>query len=354
MRAQKLHSSEHPETRMDAGVTPAYLKQGKVVFMSLLYDIRAKALDGVSDQSVKNYKAWTAYFCDFARDQGITKTKQLGSLDDKKALINAYVEKLSSEGKSPATIHSYISPICKAFDIKSPGKGRPWEGIEKPERTAKSISKGRMPDLVNPRAQKDLNNPKYARVVSGAEILGIRRGEFSKVTYIRLEKDVCGYDCAVIKGKGGKIQHQRIMPEDLQRMKELAAGHTGKQRIFSDEELKNKINLHAFRREHAQKLYYHYVDQIQKGKSDQLRDELRATWKEYHPQNRPKQDAEAWRQFEKDLTGYQGEYKLRGGNADRARQAGLSPVLNRLAVMCVSVFHLAHWRPDVTVTNYMM
>lgn len=322
--------------------------------MSLLYDIRAKALNGVSGQSVKNYKMWTAYFCDFAREQGITKTKQLGNLEEKKALINNYIEKLQSEGKSPSTIHSYISPICKALDIKSPGKGRAWAGIEKPKRTSISISKGRMPDLVNPRAQKDLNNPKFERVRIGAEILGLRRGEFKKVVSIRLEKDVCGYDCAVVRGKGGKVQHQRIMPEDLPRMKNLAAGFSGKQHIFSDEEMKNKISLHSFRREHAQKLYRYYVEQIKNGKGDQLRDELRATWKAYHPQNRPKQDAEAWKQFEKDITGYNGIYKLRGDNIDRARQCGLNPTLNRLALMCVSVFHLAHWRPDVTVTNYMM
>lgn len=322
--------------------------------MSLLYDIRAKALEGVSGQSVKNYKMWTAYFCDFAREHGITKSKQLGNIENKQKLINQYIEKLSAEGKSPSTIHSYISPICKGLDIKSPGKGCAWEGIEKPKRTSISITKGRIEDLVNPRAQKDLSNPKFSRVVAGAEILGIRRGEFEKVVSIRIQKDICGHDCAVVKGKGGKIQHQRIMAEDLQRMKDLVAGFSGKQHVFSKEEMNNKINIHAIRREHSQKLYKYYVEQIKNGKADQLRKELRLTWKAYHPQNRPKQDAAAWKQFEKDLTGYKGIYKLRGDNIDRARQCGLDPTLNRLALMCVSVFHLAHWRPDVTVTNYMM
>lgn len=33
---------------------------------------------------------------------------------------------------------------------------------------------------------------------------------------------------------------------------------------------------------------------------------------------------------------------------------GKSGVFDRLALMCVSVWHLAHWRLDVTVKDYML
>ena len=47
-------------------------------------------------------------------------------------------------------------------------------------------------------------------------------------------------------------------------------------------------------------------------------------------------------------------YKLRGENLRKARALGLPEEYNRLALMCVSVLHLSHWRLDVTTTNYLV
>lgn len=47
-------------------------------------------------------------------------------------------------------------------------------------------------------------------------------------------------------------------------------------------------------------------------------------------------------------------YKLRGNNYQKAIEQGKEMEYNRLALMAVSVFHLSHWRLDVTVTNYMI
>ena len=38
----------------------------------------------------------------------------------------------------------------------------------------------------------------------------------------------------------------------------------------------------------------------------------------------------------------------------KAEKNGLPVVYDRLAVMAVSVFHLSHWRCDVTVDNYLL
>ena len=324
--------------------------------MSLIYDLRVKVLSSLKtdhDLTVRQYKKDLGKFAEYCKSENITKTKQLGSLQERVNLINRYVEHLESRGLKPDTIHTYIVPVCKALDINPPGKGKAYP-INKPRRRALSIDKGRMPDLKNPRHLKDLSNPKYARAVAGAEILGLRRAEMAKVTSIKIEKDICGYDCVVIKGKGNKIQHQRILPVDMPRMVDLISCCTGNQRVFSKAEMLNKINFHSIRRNHAQKLYKYYCNRIKNGEADKLRSELLSTWHAYHPQNRPKQDAIAYKQFVRNVSDYNGVYKIRGDNLDRARLSGVNPCLNRLAIMCVSVFHLAHWRPDVTVRNYIL
>ena len=47
-------------------------------------------------------------------------------------------------------------------------------------------------------------------------------------------------------------------------------------------------------------------------------------------------------------------YLIRGENLEKARALGLPDTYNRLALMAVSVFHLSHWRLDVTITNYLL
>ena len=49
-----------------------------------------------------------------------------------------------------------------------------------------------------------------------------------------------------------------------------------------------------------------------------------------------------------------GIYYLRGLNRKLALEHNLPVAYNRLALMAVSVFHLSHWRLDVTVCNYIL
>lgn len=48
------------------------------------------------------------------------------------------------------------------------------------------------------------------------------------------------------------------------------------------------------------------------------------------------------------------KYRIRGENAKIARENGLPVIYDRVALMMVSVFHLSHWRNDVTIKNYMI
>ena len=77
-------------------------------------------------------------------------------------------------------------------------------------------------------------------------------------------------------------------------------------------------------------------------------------WDALHPQNRPVQDVRALERFKKDLYDYDDVYVCRGEVKQALLSANKPTVYDRVALMAVSVFHLAHWRPDVTVKNYMI
>lgn len=48
------------------------------------------------------------------------------------------------------------------------------------------------------------------------------------------------------------------------------------------------------------------------------------------------------------------KYFLRGDNKVRALKDGRPINYDRAAMLCVSVFHLSHWRNDVTASHYML
>lgn len=50
----------------------------------------------------------------------------------------------------------------------------------------------------------------------------------------------------------------------------------------------------------------------------------------------------------------EGNYYIRDNNHRLALAHGLLVKYDRLALMAVSVFHLSHWRNDVTVANYLL
>ena len=47
-------------------------------------------------------------------------------------------------------------------------------------------------------------------------------------------------------------------------------------------------------------------------------------------------------------------WDAKGASKQRAMELGRPTSYDRLALLAVSVFHLSHWRLDVTVSNYMI
>lgn len=138
-------------------------------------------------------------------------------------------------------------------------------------------------------------------------------------------------------------------------MKRIVAEPKGKGgRILDDKEIGSHINYHEIRREVARKSYDYYRDRTQNDPdyTRGLKVELVKRYMEMHPKKPTRKQAIKW---VKDMIGLsEGQYILRGGNKQKAIESGKPVVYDRLSLLAVSVFHLSHWRLDVTVNNYML
>ena len=299
------------------------------------------ALKGITDnQTVTAYKKDCKLFAAYCKEQGVKRPDQLQWKE--KELLQGYEKELEASGYSPATIHRRLAAPCKATGIS-------MSEIEKPKRTSGKITRSRN-EKANRQGKREIEDERYSRLVTFQRAVGIRRAELARLTAIDLTTDESGYLCVyVAKGKGGKRQLQRILPEDEITVLEIFQVAEPGQKLFSPEEMQNKIDLHGLRREHAQKAYKYYADRLKNEPEYkyELRKELAARYKEFH---RP---GDSNKKFLHDIMNEE-PYKLRGNNYQKAIEQGKETEYNRLALMAVSVFHLSHWRLDVTVTNYMI
>ena len=202
------------------------------------------------------------------------------------------------------------------------------------------------------RADNDFANPQYARLVEFQKCVGLRRSELKRLTGADFVTDESGAPCVRVKrGKGGKMQLQRILPEDAEFIGSYFCSKAANERIFTSDEMKNKLNLHKLRALCAQNAYRYYYNRLfAEGDSyrEQLISEITARWKIY---NRDKRSGKSKKIDKRMLSG---TYFLRGRNKKFAEKHGLPLTYDKLALTAVSIFHLSHWRNDVSVESYLM
>lgn len=306
-----------------------------------------------NNKTGSSYKKHLKNFARWAKENGYRRPEQIT-----KNVIQEYEQYLEASPKqySPATIHSYITPVCAAADVK-------MDEIRKPKRTAGSIIRGRRQDAAgqevtrNRQGDREISSPRYARLVALQRVVGIRRAELTRLTGADLVQRGPSLYVRVQKGKGGKTQEQYILPQDRQAVRYIFAGIGPDQRVFSKEEMSNHINLHSMRAQHGRDCYQYYLRLIttRQGAADSLRQTLLRRWEAGH-EKLHRADPAAWKhQRSRFLADCDGRpYRLRGENLAKAQALGLPEEYSRLALMCVSVLHLSHWRLDVTVTNYLI
>ena len=252
--------------------------------------------------------------------------------DDCKPHIQDYADFLIEKGYSAGTIHTYLAAVCRVWNVA-------MDTIQKPVRHVAQNTRSRGTKASDSR--KDAQREASPRLYDFAARLGLRRREYQKLSGGDLVKDKSGHLCIWVKGKGGKIQYQRILPSDIAFVRSYFEEKDADEYLFTQEEMENKIDLHHLRACQAKRAYLYYLDAIRDPAfKEELIRELEVRF------------ASNGRELNHDQI--DGIYYLRGRNRKFALEHNLPTAYNRLALMAVSVFHLSHWRLDVTVCNYIL
>ena len=175
---------------------------------SLAYQIRhlelarkEKERTPMLKKTENQYKKHALKYAEWAKATYGCKT-----LEDCKAHIQDYANFLTANGKTPSTTHTYLAGICRVLDV-------PLENITKPIRIVAENTRSRSTKAVDTR--KDAGREASPRLYDFASIVGIRRAEYLHLTPEDLVEDDFGNPCILVrKGKGGKRQLQRILPEE--------------------------------------------------------------------------------------------------------------------------------------------
>lgn len=318
---------------------------------SLAYIMKSEALgvksrnpeQSISDRdTIHSYKSAINRFCSWAKEEGISKEQVLASPHE---YLQAYTNHLAESGLSKASIHTYIAAPCKGLHI-------PMQHISKPQRSADDITRSRGDR--NPQGQREALNPRFERLVRFQEITGLRRAELEALRGEDLRMRDGKMYVVARQGKGGKEQWQRILPKDAEVVQRTFSGIKKDDRVFTPGEMKNKIDLHQMRAMHAKECYDYYATRIKEDPAyrEQLREELKQYYQEHHNPN-GELDLKGYEDFCRDMQRNEGMYQMRGESRKLAEEHERPTDYDRVALMAVSALHLAHWRLDVTVINYL-
>ena len=312
---------------------------------SIVYEISHNApgfqpgVPSPTKSTLKQYKQHAIKYGQWAKSEFGCK-----SCDELAKHIQEYSDHLVALGKSASTVRTYIAGCCHAFQIS-------MSDIDLPKRHCYENTRSRGEKAVDKR--KDSQRDTSPRLYDFAQMVGIRRHEYLALRGRNFKFDESGYPCVEVeKGKGGKYTLQRILPEHIDA---VHAYFDGSDRyVFTKAEMTNKIDLHHIRDLTAQQAYKYYLARLENepGYRAQLEREIEARWKLYRgtppPNSRKKHN---WEWSNDLVCGY---YYVRGKNREVAIANGFATRYDRCAVMAVSVFHLSHWRCDVTIDNYLL
>lgn len=306
------------------------------------YVLKKESLKNVtSNRTVKTYKRGLDKFIDWLEEKDI---KYVEDIKDRRELIQEYQDALIQECYSPSTIHTYLAPICKGFNVS-------MKLINKPKRTAGHLNRSRN-RYANQQGKKETEKEEFIRLVNTQKALGIRRSELAKLTGSDLVKTTKnGLYVRVTRGKGGKTQLQKILPQHEKQILDVFKDVGKNEKVFSCREMSNKIDLHGMRAELAKEAYDYYAERLKDPIYEaDLKELLCDRYLDYCKHCQDFEDMEEWRKQNIDN---QKPYILRGENRENALMHNRPIEYDRLAMMAVSVLHLSHWRLDVTSVNYL-
>ncbi len=276
----------------------------------------------------KCYYRFLRYAAEYFKGRGIRRIEQLD-----KAAVQMYADECIAQGKSAATVHTYLAPLCKALNI-------PMQEIRKEKRVCSVYKRSR--SSRDPYAHASMEQ--MPKAVALSKCVGIRKRELKQLRGGDF-RQINGHACVVVRrGKGGKAHEQRVLPHYMSTVQAMFENVPAEEKIFGAD-LKKGYDYHAQRRGLAQQAYAFYYARCQADPAyrETLYKEIAEYWHRANRKNREKLEPRSF--FDK-------PYILRGDNRKKAIALGKAYVLDRLCLRTVSVFHLSHWRDDVSVGSY--
>ena len=379
LEQRKRRREKREAKRAAQGLAPKQRKQGSLKSeMEHRIRVQAKMLENQRSHSFRDGAIRACEQFDEWRKQAGWTNQQVR--DQPREAIQAWVRSLQNpmdesmplkkrtkkEAYAVSSIHTMVAGVCC-------GLGIPMDRIA-PSGTAldKTKSTGQ-----NQRAERERSREENQNIVRFAELVGGRKTAYGKL---------CGSDwieqsdgrCFVrfLQDKGGKNQLQLIAPEHVDEVKAYFAEKAADELIFPDGINKN-LDLHGIRAEHARAEYERFAEicRTPEGRN-QMRQQL---WERFYD---PQYGNKAWlkamesakkamingnirkaeecyqkarkkeKEFEAEMK--DGTYWLHSSNRQAAILNDRPVSYDRLALCCVSVFSLSHWRNEVTVKHYMI
>lgn len=313
--------------------------------------MRSRVKDHTRNMSVKtkrNYTKACAAFDTWRKQEGISnKAVSKEPLN----YITQWRDALFQSGYAASTVHTCIAGVCCGLGVSMAGITRAGTSADK----RKSLGKSE-------RAEKALYRPENADIVAFQRMVGGRRAALQRLRGSDLVQDESGEWCVrFLSDKGGKNQLQRIAPDDLPKVRAYFEAKGASELLFPS--IDKNLDLHGLRAEHARTEYQRYVSicGTAAGRA-KMREQLWARFRD------PQYGCKAWltaqakgnragmrraeRAFAAEMA--DGVYHLQRANREVAELRGRPTRYDRLALCCVSVFALSHWRNEVTIKHYML
>lgn len=327
---QNKRTGEYKKVVTDHPITEATLNAYRTIAMNYLKYCRAHHTVHITDK------------------RGRGRNRACKHVAECEPYIQAYIDCLVAQGKSPSTIHTYAAGLCHFY-------GEPLALYELPKRHTAEYTRGRGAKASS--ARRDVQPENSPRLAALAAAVGCRRAEYAKLRGDDLVTDESGHLCVRIRsGKGKKFQLQRILPQHAELVKSYFDGTSDY--LFSKAEMNNKINLHSQRAALAWEAYTYYKERLdtEPAYRAQLRAELQARIHAMNQRNIEvaRTKGKRWDGARWDEREFTGIYHLRGKNRALARRLGRPLSYDKAALLAVSILHLSHYRNDVTVASYIL
>lgn len=253
-------------------------------------------------------------------------------------LIQKYINE-RSKTKSPETVNKDLASLCA-------GSGESKTDYIHPKRNT-APTRGRNADGTVKEGKPTADGQ---RLYELARYIGVREKEYLQFRGGDIRTDANGYTFVTVrKGKGGKRQEQLVDPQHAQEVRAAfaAAGRDGF--VFDKKEIEGceHANLHGLRRKHAQTMYKWFLSQ-----SRPIKNKVMEIVKARFLENQ-KKGCKVWGRVTEKIQNSP-IIKVRGHNKSTMKKRNETPVFDREAVIAVSVLCLAHYREDVTVSNYLV